>query len=166
MNGNYLDSTNQNSNNSNRIRTMRYFFFAVACILVAGCASKGPVTTGIGLDAKYEFGQLTTSQQVDNPQLNERLTINSAKSKITNDLLVSNVVLTSQYQYSQNLQYQFTWFDGDGFVIEPNQQAWKALQLHGGQQINLAGIAPNASARAFKFYVRYANEQAYKFDQD
>jgi uncharacterized protein YcfL len=101
--------------------------------------------------------------KVDNPKLAQRLFISNVLTRKTNDLLDVNLEITSTYKKTQNLQYQFSWFDKQGFVIEQDKEPWKSVSLHGNQIVNVGAIAPNSEVAKFKLYVREVNEEVYRF---
>lgn len=61
------------------------------------------------------------------------LSIAQVQSRLINGVTQVNVELVSGASKTQKLQYQFTWFDEQGFVVEPNKTPWTPLSLHGGQ---------------------------------
>ncbi|MFD2166443.1 YcfL family protein [Thalassotalea euphylliae] len=137
-------------------------FLLAACL--AACSSPPPITAGIGVSARLVDQQLLSESTFDNEELAELLAITSVKGKQTNGFLQGNVQLKNKDGYTQTLQYQFTWFDEQGYIVEAESQAWKPLELHGGQEKSLVGIAPSPQAKSFKFYVREAHKRAYEFD--
>lgn len=132
-------------------------------LVITGCKNVPPVTSGIG------SGQMAPGQayakylQVDNQKLAAMLHISDIKSRTNNDLLAINLSLTSRYKKSQQLQYQFQWFDKDGFIIEAGKSPWHPLELHGMQTITVAGLAPSIQVTTFSLYVREVPEKFFKF---
>lgn len=130
---------------------------------ISGCKNVPPVTSGVGtsqMDGKENFAK---HLQVHNPELNKKLHISDIKSRENNALLEINLSLTSTYKKTLKLQYQFSWFDNDGFVVEAGKNPWKPLDLHGMQTITVPGVAPTSQAKSFSIYVREVPKEFYKF---
>ena len=136
--------------------------FVGVCML-SSCSSTPPVTSGMGTESMQQGDLLTKHLKVDNAELHKKLKITDVKSRVTNDLLELNVGLTSTYDKSLKLQYHFNWFDADGFAIEPQKSAWKALELHGMQTAIVRGLAPSSQVKSFNVYVREVPKKAYEF---
>lgn len=132
-------------------------FFISACVNVA------PVTSGIGSSQISPEQKYSEHLLVDNKKLATKLYISDIKSRTSSNLLQLNVALTSQYKKSLQLQYQFQWFDKDGFAIEVGKSPWQVLELHGMQTATVAGLAPSAKAASFSIYVRKVAEKFFKF---
>lgn len=130
---------------------------------ITACKNIPPVTSGIG-SSQLALGQKYSEHlQVDNKKLATRLYISDIKSRTSNDLLQLNATLTSRYKKSLQLQYQFQWFDKEGFAIEAGKSPWQALELHGMQTATVAGLAPSVKATTFSIYVREVPEKFFKF---
>ncbi|GLX80123.1 hypothetical protein tinsulaeT_34630 [Thalassotalea insulae] len=127
-------------------------------LVLVGCHStSSPVSAGIGAESMTNETPPATYLKVDNDLLAERITISDVKHRRINDLLEVNVELSSQYDQSQQLQYQFNWFDEQGFSVEPGKSLWKPLEIHGLQSTFVRGIAPSAKVTSFNVYVRHAS---------
>lgn len=132
-------------------------------LIITGCKNIPPVTTGIGSSQIIPGQEYAKYLQVDNKKLAAKLHISDLKTRTNNDLLVLNLSLTSRYKKSQQLQYQFQWFDKAGFVIEAGKSPWQPLELHGMQTITVAGLAPSTQVATFSLYVRKVPEKFFKF---
>lgn len=150
-------------NNLNPTKAILIGALLTSVLLVSGCKNVPPVTSGVGTEQIAPGQKFQKHLQVDNPELAKKLHISDIRSRTSNDLLEINLSLTSTYKKSQKLQYQFTWFDKDGFVIEANKSAWKPLDLHGMQTATLPGLAPTNKVASFSIYVREVSEQFFKF---
>lgn len=131
-------------------------------VILCACTIK-PNTYGTGTGQIEPNSSWQNMLKVDNPKLAQRLFISNVLSRKTNDLLDVNLEITSTYKKTQNLQYQFSWFDKQGFVIEQDKEPWKSVSLHGNQIVNVGAIAPNSEVAKFKLYVREVNEEVYRF---
>jgi len=140
---------------------MLWVLFSV--VLLSACSSKSN-TSGIGADYSQTASEFEQYLNIDNQSLAQTLTISALKSRTVNDFFEVNVLLLSTSHKTQKLQYQFTWFDEQGFIVEANKTPWKSLSLHGGQSKNLTAVAPTPRASTFKVYVRGAHSKAYEFE--
>ena len=132
--------------------------------MLASAAKKLEIKTIIFCDDENAPGQKFSKHlQVHNPELGKKLHISDIRSRTNNDLLEINLSLTSTYKKTLKLQYQFTWFDKEGFVIEAGKSPWKPLDLHGMQTETVPGLAPTTNVASFSLYVREVPEKFFKF---
>ena len=134
-----------------------------ATLLISGCKNVPPVTSGMGSDQIAPGQKFSKHLQVHNPELGNKLHISDIRSRTSNELLEINLSLTSTYEKTLKLQYQFTWFDNDGFVIEAGKSPWQPLDLHGMQTATVPGLAPTTQVASFSLYVREVPEKFFKF---
>ena len=134
-----------------------------ATLLISGCKNVPPVTSGMGSDQIAPGQKFSKHLQVHNPELGQKLHISDIRSRTSNELLEINLSLTSTYEKTLKLQYQFTWFDNDGFVIEAGKSPWQPLDLHGMQTATVPGLAPTTQVASFSLYVREVPEKFFKF---
>jgi len=120
-------------------------------------------SSGTGTDQIAPGQKFSKHLQVDNPELGKKLHISDIRSRTNNDFLEINLSLTSTYKKTLKLQYQFTWFDKDGFVIEAGKSPWQPLDLHGMQTATVPGLAPTTQVASFSIYVREVPEEFFKF---
>lgn len=132
-------------------------------LMIGSCKNIPPVTSGVG-SAQIAPGQKFSKHlQVHNSELGNKLHISDIRSRTSNDLLEINLSLTSTYKKTLKLQYQFAWFDKDGFVIEAGKSPWQPVDLHGMQTATVPGLAPTAQVVSFSLYVREVPEKFFKF---
>jgi uncharacterized protein YcfL len=136
---------------------------ALSIFFISGCVNVPPVTSGIGSEQIYPGQKYSKQLQIDNKKLAGRLHISEIKSRKQNDLLQINLSLTSTYKKSLQLQYQFQWFDQDGFVIEAGKSPWQPLELHGMQTTTVESLAPTPQVATFSLYVREVPEKFFKY---
>lgn len=134
-----------------------------ATLFISGCKNIAPVTSGTGTDQIAPGQKFSKHLQVHNPELAEKLHISDIRSRTTNELLEINLSLTSTYEKTLKLQYQYTWFDKDGFVLEAGKSPWTPLDLHGMQTATVPGLAPTNKVASFSLYVREVPEKFFKF---
>lgn len=134
-----------------------------AALLITACKNVPPVTSGIGSEQIAQGERYKQHLQVHNKELSNQLHISGIRSRTTNDLLEINLNLTSTYEKSLQLQYQFQWFDQQGFAIEAEKNPWQPLELHGMQTSTLSGLAPTTQVTTFSLYIRKVPERFFKF---
>ena len=140
---------------------MKHILPLLMILLVTACSSR-PTTSGIGVE---QTGQQYNQQLIiDNPELAKKLAITDVKTRQTNGLTDVVVTLASQYKKSQYLQYQFTWYDADAFMIRGNHSPWQAIKLFGFAKTQLPGLAPTANAVTFSLAVREVSTEAQEFE--
>ncbi|MCJ8292775.1 MAG: YcfL family protein [Colwellia sp.] len=146
--------------------TKRSLLFVAALsttLLISACKNVPPVTSGMGSEQIAPGQKFSSHLQVHNPELGKKLHISDIRSRTNNDLLEVNLSLTSTYKKTLKLQFHFTWFDKDGFVIEAGKSPWQPLDLHGMQTAALPGLAPTTQVASFSLYVREVPEKFFKF---
>jgi uncharacterized protein YcfL len=150
---------------------MKLYYYIVLItfgFLSTGCVHN-PVTTGVGTalipasSQSLDQTQLEKYVSVDNSTLANRLSLTQSLARYNNQYLQVNVTVKSDYHKSQKLQYQFSWFDNEGFELDAGKQNWQAIDLHGGQQTQLTGLAKNKQATHFKLYIRDVATQLQRF---
>jgi len=132
-------------------------------LFLSACKNIPPVTSGVGSEQIAPGQKFSKHLQVHNPELGKKLHISDIRSRTNNDLLDINLSLTSTYKKTLKLQYQFSWFDKDGFVIEAGKSPWQPLDLHGMQTETVPGLAPTTNVASFSLYVREVPEKFFKF---
>jgi uncharacterized protein YcfL len=135
----------------------------VSIFFISACINVPPVTSGIGSEQLTPEKKYSKHLQVHNKKLSSQLYISDIKSRQQNDLLQVNLSLTSTYKKSLQLQYQFQWFDKDGFVIEAGKSPWHSLELHGMQTQTVSSLAPTPNVATFSLYVREVPEKFFKY---
>lgn len=148
---------------SNIKKTPLLLLFLLSAFFISACKNVPPVTSGIGSEQLTPGHQYSKHLLVDNKKLAKQLYISEIKSRKKNDLLQVNLSLTSTYKKSLQLQYQFQWFDQDGFAVEAGKSPWQPLDLHGMQTQTVASLAPTANVASFSLYVREVPEKFFKY---
>lgn len=138
----------------------KLILLTTALLTLAACSSK-PDTSGITMSPDSE-GMMQL--QVSNAELGERLLMSDTRTRTTNGLLEAAVMLQSQYSKTQYLQYQFIWYDSQGFKVRGSDSPWRALMLEGYGKEQLNALAPNAQATAFTLAVREVSTEEQEFE--
>ena len=136
------------------MKTMWILGLAAVAALAAGCAA--PKTSGytVGQEPDAE-GVMQDVLQVDDAKIAKYFVVSDIRTGQTkNGLMKVNLRLTSRHNKTVVAQSKLAWFDADGVEVEPDTDAWRPLTLNGKETRTLSGVAPNASAVAFKLRVR------------
>ncbi|MGL4834479.1 MAG: YcfL family protein [Shewanella sp.] len=118
----------------------------VAALMLGACASN---TAGIAVSSQGEM-------RVDNRSLARHLALQNVDARRVADMIQGSALLVSQSSGDLHLQYKFTWYDANGFTLEDEASSWKAVKLHGKQQLAISAVAPNPETVRFEVYVREA----------
>ncbi|MBQ4832572.1 YcfL family protein [Pseudoalteromonas sp. MMG010] len=139
---------------------MKYLIPIVGMLLLSACSSQ-PDTSAISVtNQNTQFNQ---QLKVNNPDLAKKIVITDVKTRQTNQLTDVVVTLSSQYKKSQKLQYQFNWYDSDGFIIKGEHSPWQAITLFGFSNTQIPGLAPNPQATTFSLSVRKVSTKPQTF---
>lgn len=129
---------------------MKYFsllWLSVAMVL-AGCSAGASGTLQPEKDnyeAKVEYHSV---------QIRGKLTIVDMRQRKVGDLLQVSVDLTNERQQSLAFQYQFKFYDKEGFEVGTEGRPWTPLVIVGKDTQTVQATAPNPSAVQFKIAVR------------
>jgi uncharacterized protein YcfL len=147
-----------------------YSCLLITLFLLVGCQTKAPVRdvyagetrlvtyTGVGLNIEgrlAEDGSLDPAPFVGQFLPSQEMKIVGARATLTpNGMPRVQFSIESQRDKTSAVQYRFTWFDREGFVIQPDQNPWQTLHLAGREVADVQSIARSERARAFRLIVR------------
>lgn len=117
-------------------------------LLIGGCSAgaSGTLKPGEnGHEAQIEYHSL---------QIRSRLTIADVRQRKVGDLLQVSVDLQNAWQFQLDFQYQFRFYDKDGFEVGAEGRPWAPLVITGKDTATVQATAPNPSAVRFKIIVR------------
>ncbi|WP_350431143.1 YcfL family protein [Shewanella sp. H8] len=118
--------------------------FIASALLLSACAHN---TAGISVDSSGLV-------RVDSTSFASDINVTNISSHRVADLLKASALIQSKSSTDLRVQYKFTWFDANGLTVEDEASSWKSVKLHGMQQLQVSGVAPNAQAIRFEIYVR------------
>lgn len=122
----------------------------LASLLIAGCAT----TSGLEFIGKPNSENDRKHLVIHNESLANKITISSAQTRTTGDLLEVNLTVQNLTNRDRRVQYRFSWFDRDGFEVEAGSESWTPVVMHGASEFNIQALAPNTSIQSFKLNVR------------
>ncbi|MBW8183756.1 YcfL family protein [Shewanella nanhaiensis] len=115
-------------------------------LMMTACA---PHTAGV-------MASSTGEVRVDNGSFAGEVSVEQLKSRQQGGFLQGSGLIISKVATDLRLQYKFTWYDINGYTLDDEGSAWKSLKLHGKQQMQVSGLAPNTDAVRYELYVRKA----------
>lgn len=78
--------------------------------------------------------------------------ISSPASTLSGDLVVAKVVLENQSDDTQSVQYQYQWFDNQGYNVGENTP-WEPVVITPNSSRVVSAVAPSANATRFNVLV-------------
>ena len=90
-----------------------------------------------------------------------KLAVLDLKQREVGGLLQTNATLRNQWGMSLRFQYQFRFFDKDGFPVGQESKPWIPILISGGDSIDVTALAPNPSAKTFTIVIQRELIQPY-----
>ncbi len=115
-------------------------------VLLAGCASTAEKTQISIIDQG--------ASQVKAFYFTDGLAVEQMQGEYQNGLYRGRVVLRNTRNQMRQLQYQFTWYDTQGNMVDFDDSAWTPIILYGKGEKSVAAIAPIAKIAGFKVSIR------------
>ncbi|HCH01615.1 MAG TPA: DUF1425 domain-containing protein [Vibrio sp.] len=124
----------------------KWLVAGLGLVALAGCSSSN--TAGLRIDS--------ASQQVlySDSALDDDLTIDNIDTQENNGNTRGLVKITNNSQDTQNLQYRFYWYDGQGLEVNAKQGAWRQFILRGYESMTLSEVSVNPNATDFRIQIR------------
>ncbi|MCG9696437.1 YcfL family protein [Shewanella sp. Isolate11] len=116
-------------------------------LLLLGLSACAHNTAGI-------MASSTGEQRIDNSSFASDVIVERVFIRSNADRLTAAGIIRSQVSTDTHLQYKFTWYDVNGLTIEDEGMSWKALKLHGMQQMQVNSVSPTSQAVRCELYVR------------
>lgn len=137
-------------------KAMAWALAAAVGAAAAGCMQANPKSAGYAVRAEVLADDtLDTCLKVDDARLAHSIRVASLHTDYTErGILRAQVSLLNSGSRDINCQYKFLWFDANDIELRPGQGAWRAVTLHGGEEVRVAGSAASTDATGFKLEVR------------
>lgn len=138
-------------------RIFGVFMMVVAMsTLMSGCVS--PDTAGLGVSGQVINDELSAALECADAKMTNFIRVtNVATETMANGLMRVQVELQVMQKHDLVVQTKFKWFDANGMEIDTASRPWILKTFHGGEVVNVTGIAPSEAATGFKFAVRPVN---------
>ncbi|BAW79873.1 hypothetical conserved protein [Candidatus Nitrosoglobus terrae] len=120
----------------------------LALVLLAGCSASNMARL------ESQNGEIKTVVHSNNLLLSSRLAIKNIIISQVGDLMKAQATLENRWKFRLDFQYQFKWFDKNGFEIAPERSPWQQLVMPGRTQANVQALAPNSSAMRFEIWAQ------------
>ncbi|WP_025819707.1 YcfL family protein [Shewanella marina] len=123
---------------------MKQWLAMLAVVALSACA---PHSGGISVTSAGDV-------RVDNKSLARDVAVEQVQTRSVGGFLQGSALLINKDSTQINLQYKFTWYDVNGYVIDEDSSPWVAATLFGKERKQVMAVAPNAMANRFDVYVR------------
>ena len=90
-----------------------------------------------------------------------KLAVLDLKDRKLGNLLQVNATLRNKWHITLRFQYQFRFFDQDGFPVSPESRPWIPLTIAGNDEVDVTAVAPNPSAEHYKIVIQRDLIEAY-----
>ncbi|NDV62967.1 YcfL family protein [Puniceicoccales bacterium CK1056] len=146
------------------------FCITIALLTLVGCQTSQPVGevydgetrlityTGVGLNIEGRLndeGTLDPAPFVGQFLPSQDMKIVGARATSTpNGFPRVQFSIESRRDKTSAVQYRFTWYDREGFVVQQDQNPWQSLHLAGREVADIESIARSNRAKAFRLIIR------------
>jgi len=131
--------------------------FLAAAFWLAGCNS---VNTVERANPQAEPNLIAIKKVVTDPVLADIVEVVDVNEGVASgDLLKIQVELQNTTYAMQQYNYQFTWIEKDGFVVQSPVSPWRPGQVQGRETVYITAIAPNP--RVVDFQVKLLARSSY-----
>lgn len=118
----------------------------ISLIFLSGCRTCTEAMWNPGLGGnQFVEPSATTQSRVS--------TIKELKGKSVGGVLQGSAVVESRSSSQQQIEYQFTWYDKDGFVTGNDSPPWQPVTLYPRGTQQLQAVGPNTLAASYKIQI-------------
>jgi uncharacterized protein YcfL len=152
------------------MKNIALFLFLAPVLTFTGCRTNEPARevyagetrlttyTGVGLNIEGrldEDGRLDPAPFIDQFLPSQEMKIVGARATVApSGFPRVQFMIESRKDKPSAVQYRFTWYDRDGFVIQPDQNPWQTLHLAGREVADIGSSAGSANAKGFRLIIR------------
>lgn len=116
----------------------------VMALVGAGCATSGTVAGASSYtDSPYVI--------IEDATLASQVTVVGVEHQMVGELMKAHVTIRSNRHRSLMLRYKVSWYDESGVEIDPGSKPYRTAVLPGKDSLSITSMAPNPSAKEFKF---------------
>ncbi len=129
------------------VKCNRILVLLIYLCFLSGCTTVTTAEQGSGNegDPRVEYKERHFSS---------KLAVLDLKSRDVGGLLQTSAILRNKWGMSLRFQYQFRFYDKDGFPVNPESRPWTPIEIAGGDEINVTALAPNPSAKTFTIVIQ------------
>ena len=135
---------------------MEKLLICVLCALVCASCERTPMVNTIGnADSTENIKRVNDVRFEMDPTFSQILACMEIRESKTNDGYKRVQVFLKNFSTAvASCNYRFNWFDENGVQVESaDQEMWKPLNVHPGDDTTLTSIAPNRKCEDFKLRV-------------
>jgi uncharacterized protein YcfL len=126
----------------------KVFVMVLVALMLGACSASNMAQLETGGD------KTQTVLHSNNSLLASRLAVSHIITEPAGDLMKAQATLENRWKFELDFQYQFKWFDKNGFEIAPEGAPWQQLVMPGRSQANVQAVAPNPTATRFEIWVQ------------
>ena len=90
-----------------------------------------------------------------NRGLAKTITLVDLKTTTTETKLIrASASILSTSAQTQQVLCRFSWFDSEGFEIDPGAKPWQPVLLYGNETKTVQDVAPSSAAQEFRIHIR------------
>ena len=126
-------------------------------LLGSGCRTTPTVKETAAVTVWRADGGTDISREVSfgNSRLARSLRVTDIQRRQTGHRLLNpSVSLVSTYGGTLKFEYRFCWFDGSGYEVGADTNAWKPVTLRNDEAKTLEAVAPTAEVEQFNVKIR------------
>ncbi len=90
-----------------------------------------------------------------------KLAVLDLKDRKIGSLLQVNATLRNKWDMTLRFQYQFRFYDKDGFPVNQESRPWIPLTIAGNDEVDVTAVAPNPGAENYKIVIQRELIQPY-----
>lgn len=132
-----------------------------ACVALGGglvgCKTRTSGIEGGGAVVHVDAPAVHLSKYVtvSNPKLTKTIKIIDLRTATTETQLIrASVSILSTSDKTQQVVCRFSWFDANGFEIDPGAKPWQPVLLYGNETKIVQDVAPSTAAQEFRIQIR------------
>lgn len=124
--------------------------FYLAIIILWGLTSCSKVTTAAKDSTNANDPRVIYKER----HFKTKLAVIELKQRELGGLLQASATLKNKWRMGLRFQYQFRFFDSQGFPIEQDSRPWTPILITGGDSVNVTATSPNTSAETFTIVIQ------------
>ena len=124
--------------------------FYLTIVILWGLTSCSTVTTAEKDSANTDDPRVIYKER----HFKTKLSVLELKQRELGGLLQASATIKNKWRMGLRFQYQFRFFDQQGFPIEQDSRPWTPILITGGDSVNVTATAPNTSAESFTIVIQ------------
>lgn len=121
----------------------------LAMLMLGGCSS----VTSVSMDSEGEDPNIVFENRSRSNKL-IFLRVEDLKHRTVGSLMQAQATVTNTTGFELEFEYQFRFFDKDGFSVSEDSRPWTPVVLQGKSNKQVKALAPNPSATTVKIFIK------------